>query len=154
MREMWREGARFLTWRDGRATSLVVQKMDNDETGYFEVENRIMSWQESLEMALPLTEHLGGTEAILVYLQNNLPSIYSELENQKRGFSVIVGRRAVQTMSSNDVVVGGRWKHQQLIDEICDAQQARRPIRELGITVFVNGQLKIRSFNSILNRRR
>ena len=51
--------------------------------------------------------------------------------------------RAVQTMSSNDVVVGGRWKHQQLIDEICDTQQARRPIRELNITVFVNGQVKI-----------
>lgn len=143
MREMWHDGARFLTWKKGKATSLVVQKMDNGETGYFEVEDRDMPWQDALGLALPVSEHLGGINEIVEYLQNHLPNIVDELENQKRGFSVIVGRRAVQTMSSNDVVVGGRWKHQQLIDEICDAQQARRPIRELGITVFVNGQVKI-----------
>jgi hypothetical protein len=143
MREMWRDGARFFTWKKGKATSLVVQKMENRETGYFEIEDTAMGWRDALNMALPVAEHLGGTNEILVYLQNTLPNIFAELENQKRGFSVIVGRRAVQTMSSNDVVVGGRWKHQQLIDEICDAQQARRPIRELSITVFVNGQLKI-----------
>ena len=143
MREMWRDGARFFTWKKGKATSLVVQKMDNGETGYFEVEDKNMSWQDALNMALPVSEQLGGTNELIEYLQKNLNNIFDELETQKRGFSVIVGRRAVQTMSSNDVVVGGRWKHQQLIDEICDAQQARRPIRELNITVFVNGQVKI-----------
>lgn len=143
MREMWRDGARFLTWKKGKATSLIVQKMNNGETGYFEIEDQIISWQDALNMALPMSEHLGGTNEIVEYLQNHLPNIVDELRHQKRGFSVIVGRRAVQTMSSNDVVVGGRWKHQQLIDEICDAQQARRPIRELNITVFVNGQVKI-----------
>ena len=143
MREMWRDGARFLTWKKGKATSLVVQKMDNGETGYFEVEDKNMSWQDALNIALPVSEQLGGANELIEYLQKNLNNIFDELETQKRGFSVIVGRRAVQTMSSNDVVVGGRWKHQQLIDEICDAQQARRPIRELNITVFVNGQVKI-----------
>ena len=141
MREMWRDGARFLTWKKGKATSLVVQKMDNGETGYFEDEDKNMPWQDALSMALPMSEHLGGTNELVEYLQKNLTNIFDELESQKRGFSVIVGRRAVQTMSSNDVVVGGRWKHQQLIDEICDAQQARRPIRELNITVFVIGQV-------------
>jgi hypothetical protein len=143
MREMWREGARFLTWKTGRTTSLVVQKMKNNETGYFEAENKNTHWQEAFQLALPMSEHLGGVESIIEYIRTKLPNIYSELENQKRGFSVIVGRRAVQAMSSNDVVVGGKWKHQQLIDEICDAQQARRPIRELNITVFVNNQVKI-----------
>jgi hypothetical protein len=143
MREMWRDGARFLTWKKGRTTSLVVQKMKNGVTGYFEIEDEHVGWQDALNLALPESEHLGGAKEIIEYLQDNLPSVFTELENQKRGFSVIVGRRAVQTMSSNDVVVGGRWKHQQLIDEICDAQQARRPIRELGITVFVNGQVRI-----------
>jgi len=143
MREMWRDGARFSTWKNGKATSLVVQKMENGETGYFEVEDKNMGWQDALNMALPVSEHLGGVKEIIEYLQNNLPGVFTELENKKRGFSVIVGCRAVQTMSSNDVVVGGRWKHQQLIDEIRDAQQARRPIRELNITVFVNGQIKI-----------
>jgi hypothetical protein len=145
MREMWRDGARFLTWKNGRTTSLVVQKMGNGETGYFEVENQPMNWQDSLELALTTSENLGGSREIVLYIQNSLSNIYSDLENQRRGFSVIVGRKAVQTMSSNDVVVGGKWKQQQLIDEICDAQQARRPIRELGITVFVNGQVKIES---------
>lgn len=143
MREMWRDGARFLTWKNGKSTSLVVKKMENGETGFFEVEDKNMSWQEALDMALPISENLNGSNEFTEYLKNNLTNIFDELETQKRGFSVIVGRRAVQTMSSNDVVVGGRWKHQQLIDEICDAQQARRPIRELNITVFVNGQLKI-----------
>lgn len=143
MREMWREGARFLTWKTGLVTSLVVQKMKKNETGYFEAENKNILWQEALQMALPLSEHLGGGEDIIEYIRTNLPNIYSDLENQKRGFSIIVGRRAVQAMSSNDVVVGGKWKHQQLIDEICDAQQARRPIRELNITVFVNNKVII-----------
>ncbi len=143
MREMWRDGARFLTWKNRKATSLVVKKMDNGETGYFEVEDETISWQDALSMALPVSEHLGGAHELVEYLESNLTNIFSELESQKRGFSIVVGRRAVQTMSSNDVVVGGRWKHQQLIDEICDAQQARRPIREMNITVFVNGQVKI-----------
>ncbi|MCL4273438.1 MAG: hypothetical protein KJZ77_06160 [Anaerolineales bacterium] len=143
MREMWREGARFLTWKKGKATSLIVQKMENGETGFFEMEDKDISWQSALNTALSASENLGGINEIVEYLKKNLADIYSDLENQKRGFSVIVGRRAIQTMSSNDVVVGGKWKHQQLIDEICDAQQARRPIRELNITVFVNGQVKI-----------
>jgi len=128
MREMWRDGARFLTWKAGYTTSLIVQKMKGNATGYFEVENKLIPWQEAFDMSLPVSEHLGGGQALIEYIRTKLPNIYSELDIQKRGFSVIVGRRAVQTMSSNDVVVGGRWKHQQLIDEICDAQQARRPI--------------------------
>lgn len=143
MREMWRDGARFLTWKNGKATSLVIQKMDNGETGFFELEDKNMPWHDALSMALPLSEHLGGAQELIEHLQSNLPNILTEIKNQKRGFSVIVGRRAVQTMSSNDIVVGGRWKHQQLIDEIRDAQQARRPIRELNVTVFVNGQVRI-----------
>jgi len=143
MREMWRDGARFLTWKAGYTTSLIVQKMKGNATGYFEVENKVMPWQEAFNMSLPVSEHLGGGQALIEYIRTKLPNIYSELQSQKRGFSVIVGRRAVQTMSSNDVVVGGRWKHQQLIDEICDSQQARRPIRELSITVLVNHQVII-----------
>jgi hypothetical protein len=143
MREMWREGARFLTWKSGCATSLVVQKMKNNATGYFELKNETIPWQEAFNFALPSSENLGGGQDLIEYIRTKLPNIYIELENQKRGFSVIVGRRAVQTMSSNDIVVGGRWKYQQLIDEICDAQQARRPIRELSITVFVNNQVII-----------
>lgn len=143
MREMWRDGARFLTWKMGKATSLVVKKMDNGETGIFEFEDKNIAWKDALATALPISESLGGAKEIIEYIQSNLSNIFEELESEKRGFSVVVGRRAVQTMSSNDVVVGGRWKHQQLIDEICDTQQARRPIRELCITVFVNGQVKI-----------
>ena len=90
MREMWRDGARFLTWKQGKTTSLVVQKMDNGETGVFEVEDRSMNWQDALNIALPISEHLGGTKEIIEYLKNNLSHIFEELETQQRGFSVIV----------------------------------------------------------------
>lgn len=145
MREMWRDGARFLTWKKGRVTSLVVKKMDDKlkSTGYFELEAQVMPWREALEFALSHEENLGGSETLVENLQERLPQIYTELQNQARGFSVIVGRRAVQTTSANDIVHGGRWKHQQLIDEILEAQQARRPIRELSVSVFVNGRLQI-----------
>lgn len=57
--------------------------------------------------------------------------------------SIIIGRKAVQVHSSNDVVRGGRWRHQELIDQIRDAKQSRRPIRELIISVLVNGELRL-----------
>lgn len=143
MREMWRDGARFLTWKKGKVTSLVVRKMDDKSTGYFELEDETMSWRDAMGFALSNEESLGGSDALVETLLQKHPQIYAELENKARGFSVIVGRRAVQTTSANDIVHGGRWKHQQLIDEIVEAQQARRPIRELAVSVFVNGQLQI-----------
>lgn len=143
MREMWRDGARFLTWRAGKVTSLVVKKMEDKSTGVFELEDIQMGWRKSLDFALSKNEWLGGSESVFQDLQVRHPQIVSELEQSARGLSVIVGRRAVQVHSSNDVVSGGKWKYQQLIDDIRDAQQSRRPIRELSISVFVNGQLQI-----------
>jgi len=144
MREMWRDGARFLTWKRGKVTSLVVKKMEDKSTGgYFELEDQVMAWRDALEFALSEEEHLGGSDALVKALQETLPQIYADLQNQVRGFSVIVGRRAIQTKSANDIVRGGKWRHQQLVDEILEAQQARRPIRELSVSVFVNGQLQI-----------
>ncbi len=143
MREMWRDGARFLTWKKGRCTSLVVKKMDDKSTGYFEIEDATIGWREALEVALSVDEHLGGAEHIIDYLGAKYSNILLELDNQQRGLSVVVGKRAVQSNSANDVVTGGKWKHQQLIDEIRDAQQARRPLRELSISVIVNGQLQL-----------
>jgi hypothetical protein len=143
MREMWRDGARFLTWKRGKATSLVVKKMPDGITGIFEIENVSMNWRDALETALSEKEHLGGSDGIIQYFEAKYPQLLAEIENQSRGFSVVVGRRVVQSTSANDVVVGGKWRHQQLVDDIREAQQARRPIRELSISVFVNGQIQI-----------
>src|SRR5439155_11947663 len=44
---------------------------------------------------------------------------------------------------SNDVVRANRWDHQKLVDSIREAPQARRPLNELAISVFVDGELRI-----------
>jgi len=143
MREMWREGARFLTWKNGKVTSILVKKMDDNSTGLFEIEDQEMKWRDSLSIALSNKESLGGAKEIIDHLESNIPILVNELDDYERGLSVIVGRRAVQVHSANDVVRGGKWRYQRLIDDIKDAQQARRPIRELSISVFVNGILQI-----------
>jgi hypothetical protein len=143
MREMWKGGARFSTWRNNKATSLVVEKRSDDTTGFWEVQNQFMGWRESLNLALNNGDGLGGSESIISHLKANDPEIVTELDAGTRGLTVVVGRRAQQVHSSNDVVVGSRWNHQKLIDELRDASQARRPIRELDITVLRNGQLGV-----------
>src|SRR5205823_296372 len=79
----------------------------------------------------------------LSHLQANAPDIIEELDSRQRGLTVVVGRRAVQMLSSNDTVRGPRWDHQKLVDELLQAPQARRPIRELSISILVNGRLQI-----------
>ncbi len=143
MREMWRDGARFLTWLKGKTTSLIVKKMDDRSTGLFELEDVALTWQDAFAFALSKDEYLCGPDGMLNYLNTQYAQLVSELNQQRRGFSIVVGRRAVQATSANDVVSGGKWRYQQLIDDICDAQQALRPIRELCISVFINGQVTI-----------
>lgn len=143
MREMWRDGARFLTWKNGKATSILVKKMDDSSTGLFEIENQEIKWRDAFDFALSSKENLGGAKDLIAHLETTSPNLVKELDAKARGFSVIVGKRAVQVLSAHDIVSGGKWKHQKLIDEIKDAQQARRPIRELSISVFVNGILQI-----------
>jgi hypothetical protein len=143
MREMWRDGSRFLTWKNGKATSIVIKKMDDGSTGLFEIEDKSIQWREAFEVALAPEEYLGGAKDLIAHLETKSPDLVRELDSQSRGLSVIVGRRAVQVHSAHDVVNGGKWKYQRLIDDIKDAQQARRPIRELTISVFVNGSIQI-----------
>ena len=143
MREMWRDGARFLTWKNGKVTSILVMKMDDSSTGVFEIENQEIEWRDAFEIALSSKESLGGAKDLIEYLEISSPNLILELNEMSRGFSIIVGRRAVQVHSAHDIVNSGKWKHQRLIDDIKDAQQARRPIRELSISVFINGVLQI-----------
>lgn len=143
MREMWKDGARFLTWCQGKATSLIVDKADDGTTGAWELKDQSMGWKDAMSFAVPEDEALGGSGWILEHLAQDKSNLRAELDAGQRGFSIIVGRRAVQRLSSNDVVRGGRWDHQRLVDDIRDAPQARRPIRELVISVFVDGALRI-----------
>lgn len=139
MREMWRSGARFATYSEGRATSLVVERRSDGNTGYWEFKDRAMAWREACRAALPIEKQPGDGDKLIAYLETHEPELVSELDAGNRGLTLVVGRRAVQVLSSNDVVRGGRWDHQRLVDSIREAPQARRPIRELAISVFKNG---------------
>lgn len=143
MREMWRDGARFLSWRNGKCTSLILDKSEDGTTGEWEMENLTIGWEEALKYALNIDDSLGGEIWLLQFLNSNNQKIIDELNTQKRGFSVLVGRRAKPIYSSNDVVKSGRWDHQKLIDDIKNAHQAQRPIRELKISLFINGVLTL-----------
>jgi hypothetical protein len=76
---------------------------------------------------------------VIQFLTNSDPALLADLEEGRRGFTVVVGRRAEQVLSTNDFVRGGKWDRQKLVDAIRDAPQARRPIRELSISVLANG---------------
>jgi len=147
MREMWRSGARFLTWNKGLSTSLIVDKEKSGTTGEWEFREKITSWQEALALALSEKEGLQGSSWAIKYIRDLLPQIAKDLDNEKRGFTTIIGRKAVQIHSSNDVVRGGRWISQKLVDDILEAQQARRPVRELNIGLFINGEEKLRKLS-------
>lgn len=69
--------------------------------------------------------------------------LVTELESGQRGLTVLVGRRGVQVYSSHDVISGSHWNFEKLIEEVRDAPQARRPIRELSISVFLDGNLRV-----------
>ena len=143
MREMWRGGARFLTWKKGKATSLVVDKATDGTTGEWEFKNTTISWEKALAQALNKENALQGEDWVVSYIRENFSSLGTELDEQKRGFTIIVGMKAKQILSSNDVVRGGRWINQKIVDDMRGAQQARRPLRELNISLFTNGQLSL-----------
>ncbi len=144
MREMWQSGARFLTWRDGKATSLIVDKKEKDKSGEWEFKNVEMTWRQAMEKAMPAAEGSGHAQELIQHMETHEKELVSELDAGKRGLTVLFGRKAAQNSSSNDVVNGGRWNGDKLIDEIREAPQARRPIRELAVSIFQNGALKIK----------
>ncbi len=144
MREMWKNGSRFCTWRDGRVTSLVVDKKQKGTTGFWEEKDApCKSWRDALKLALPTDEGLPGALPLFKHLESVDKKLVAELDSGKRGFTIIVGKGAEQLWSTNDVVKGRRWDHQRLLDEIGGAAQARRPIREMTISVLINETLKL-----------
>ena len=144
MREMWKDGARFLTWKDGRMSSLVVDKVEQGSTGYWERKNEpTPDWRKAFRAAFPDEDDLMTPDGVLQRLGESDPELIGELDSRQRGLSVVVGRTAKQVLSSNDLVRGKRWDSQRLVDAILDAPQARRPIRELCIHVVIDdGQLQ------------
>ena len=150
MREMWKNGARFLTWRNDRLSSLVVEREKDGTTGYWENKNERQSdWRRAFRIAFPAEDGLLSPSVILDHLETAEPELVMELGDRRRGLSVVVGRTAKQVLSSNDLVAGKKWSVQRLIDAICDASQARRPIRELRIAIFVDGELKLKELSVV-----
>ncbi|MDQ3566043.1 MAG: hypothetical protein M3464_09685 [Chloroflexota bacterium] len=109
MREMWKGGARFITWRDGRATSLVVDRRSDGTTGVWEIKDRAMSWRTALATALPKSEGLGGDRSITEYLEHFDGSLVAELDSGGRELQlslVVRVSRCCQPMMSCLAEVG------------------------------------------------
>ena len=68
MREMWRGGARFLTWKKGKATSLIVDKSDDGTTGEWELKDKETNWEKALQKALNKKDALQGEEWAITYI--------------------------------------------------------------------------------------
>ena len=139
MREMWKHGARFLTWKDGRLSSLVVDKVEPGSTGYWERKSqRVRDWRHALRAAFPEEDGLMSPNDLLAHLNRLDPDLIRELDQEARGLSVVLGRTAKQVLSSNDLVRGKKWDSQRLVDAILASPQARRPIRELYVHVVID----------------
>lgn len=99
MREMWKDGARFLTWHQGKVTSLVVEKRTDRNVGNWELEDEEMGWREALGCAFPVSEGLGGSHDLIEFINGWDPQIIDDLDRERRGFTTVVGRRGVQLLS-------------------------------------------------------
>ena len=139
MREMWRADARFCTYLNQRVSSLVVDRATDGTCGYWEHEDAPMAWRDAL--AIGLRDSGIAPEQLIDLVTATDPSIISDLESGARGFTILVGRSAVQVKSSNDVVSGRLWKVPDLIDGVRAVPAALRPLRELSIRVCHNGRL-------------
>lgn len=150
MREMWKNGARFLTWKDNSLSSLVVERKKDGTTGYWESKNAHQNdWRYALRAAFPTEDGLSSPDVLFDHLETTEPELVVELDKKQRGLSVVVGRTAKQVLSSNDLVAGKKWNIQRLIENIRDASQARRPIREMQIAIFVDNELKLEQLSVV-----
>ena len=141
MREMWRRDARFCTYLEGRFSSLVVDKASDGTCGYWECEDVEMAWRDALVQAFD-GSGLSGREIEGFVVQHD-PAIIDDLDADRRGFTVVLGLRARQIKSANDVVSGSRWRVQELLESIRSAPTSHRPLQELAIRVASGGKLGI-----------
>jgi len=141
MREMWSRDARFCTFLDGRCSSLIVDKASDGTCGYWEFEDVRMAWREALGNAFK-GSGLSAQE-IEDFIADTDPWIVGDLEAGRRGFTVVLGLRARQIKSSNDVVSGSRWSTHALVESILSVPASHRPLQELAIRVAHDGKLGI-----------
>ena len=139
MRQMWKNNARFCTWLDGRVSSLVVDDASDGTCGYWEYQAAELPWQMALGLAFDGAA-LSSTD-IQNFVNQYDPQMLRDLEAGRRGFTVVLGRRAEQILSSNDVVAGSRWIRDKLLESLRAAPASHRPLHELTIRVAHNGNL-------------
>ena len=138
MREMWRRNARFCTYLDGRASSLVVDRASDGTCGYWEHEDIAMPWRDAMEHAFE-GSGMSGRDAE-DFMTRSDPRLVDDLDNGGRGFTVVLGFRAVQIKNANDVVNNNRWRTRELIESIRSVPASHRPLQELAIRVAHGGQ--------------
>ena len=77
--------------------------------------------------AFPRKDGMLPPSAILRHLEHSDPELIGQLDEGMRGLTIVVGRKAKQLWSSNDVVSGSKWRHQHLIDDILSAPTGPAP---------------------------
>ena len=142
MRQMWRGNARFCTWFGGRASSLIVDDASDGTCGYWEREQEQMPWRSALQVAFAGSGLL--SEVAEQFIAENDPNVIDDLDSGVRGFTVVLGLRARQVLSSNDVVSGQGWMRDKLIDALRATAGSHRPLNELTVRVATDGKLGIR----------
>ena len=141
MRQMWRGNARFCTWLDGHISSLVVDDASDGTCGYWEYEDEDLPWRTALQVAFDGS----GLSARQVedFIAQIDPLMVEDLDAQRRGFTVVLGRRGEQILSANDVVRGRRWVREKLLDALRSAPASHRPLHELTVRVAHSGNLGV-----------
>lgn len=139
MRQMWRNNARFCTWLEGRVSSLVVDDASDGTCGYWEHEAQPMDWRAALSAAFDGSGM--ASDQVEAFVSQHDPLMLEDLELRRRGFTVVLGRRASQVLSANDVVSGRRWTRDKLLESLRAAPASHRPLHELTIRVAHNGNL-------------
>ena len=139
MREMWRGNARFCTWLDGRASSLVVDDASDGTCGYWEHEDVELSWRAAFGLAFDGSGLSAGQ--VEAFISQTDPKMLNDLDGRRRGFTVVLGRRAKQVLSANDVVTGRRWAREKLLEAVRAAPASHRPLHELAVRVAHGGNL-------------
>ena len=139
MRQMWRNNARFCTWLNGRVSSLIVDDASDGTCGYWEYQAEELPWQLALGLAFDGAA-LSSAE-VESFVSQYDPQMLQDLDSGRRGFTVVLGRRAEQLLSTNDVVSGRRWVRDKLLESLRAAPASHRPLHELTVRVAHNGTL-------------
>ena len=119
----------------------MVDDASDGTCGYWELENEPMPWRSALQFAFQGSGL--NADSVEHFIEANEASLIGDLDGDARGFTVVLGLRARQVLSTNDVVSGRRWVRDKLIDALRATAGSHRPLNELTVRVAIDGKLGI-----------